>query len=66
MRNKKLIEGDYVHNAGVALDFITESYKKGKNTKQIDKEFKEEFGISMNAFNPNFWMYYFCKGGEEE
>ena len=64
--NKRLIEGDYVHNAGIVLDFIFALQGEGKSTEQIDREMRKEFGISWAEFNPLFWMRYFCKGDEEE
>lgn len=61
-----LIEGDYVHNAGVVLEFISKLNREGKDTEQINSEMLKELGISLNEFNPLFWMWYFCKGEERD
>ena len=62
---KKLIKYDYVYNAGIILDFISKLSKEGKDTKQISRKMVKEFGISLDEFNPLFWMWYFCKGDKE-
>ena len=66
MNTSKLIKGDYVHNAGLVIDFINKLYAKGYKTEEIDKELKNTFNITLKEFNPLFWCYYFCRGEEDK
>lgn len=62
----KLIKGDYVHNAGIVLDFINKLYAKGYSTEKVDEEMVKTFGITLKEFNPLYWYWYFCTGEEDK